>query len=215
MFYEIVPPAVASLLKRSASFPLPSGTYLAGGTAATLYYGHRLSTDIDLFTPEGFFTEPIREAIKKDCAFVSEQVSERDTLVARVEGVRFSLFKYPYPLLEPLRDDKNLGLSLASPSDIAAMKTVAIVQRGTAKDFVDLRMIVTSLGLNLKELISRTLTKFGVAEDYGYHIRKGLVFFDEAERSKGIVTLVKNGAPRRLGETEWAETKEFFLRFVL
>lgn len=215
MFYQIVPPAVAFLLKRAGSFPLPSGTYLAGGTAVTLYYGHRLSTDVDFFTPEGFFTGPIQEAIKKECAFVSEQVSERDTLVAQVEGVRFSLFKYPYPLLEPLRNDKYLGLSLASPLDIAAMKTVAIVQRGTAKDFVDLKMIVTSLGLNLEELIRRTLTKFGVAEDYGYHIRKGLVFFDEAERSKRIVTLVRDGTPRRPGENEWSEVKDFFLRFVL
>jgi hypothetical protein len=215
MFYQIVPPVVASLLKRVGSLPLPSGTYLAGGTAVTLYYGHRLSTDIDLFTPEGFLTEPIREAIKNKYTFVSELVSERDTLVARVEGVRFSLFKYSYPLLEPLRIDKNLELSLASPLDIAAMKTVAIVQRGTAKDFVDLKMIVTSLGLNLEELIRHTLTKFGVAEDYGYHIRKGLVFFDEAERSKGIVTLVRDGASRRLGENDWSEVKDFFLRFVL
>ena len=29
-----------------------AGFYLAGGTAAALHYGHRLSHDLDLFTPE-------------------------------------------------------------------------------------------------------------------------------------------------------------------
>ena len=98
MFYSSLPEPVASLLKKVKSFPLPPGTYLAGGTAATLYYGHRLSVDIDLFTNEGFFTGPIVETLRNNHKFVSEQVSEKDTLLGEIAGVRFSIFKYPYPL---------------------------------------------------------------------------------------------------------------------
>ena len=215
MFYSSLPEPVASLLKKVKSFPLPPGTYLAGGTAATIYYGHRLSVDIDLFTNEGFFTGPIVETLRNNHKFVSEQVSEKDTLLGEIAGVRFSIFKYPYPLLEPLRHDPHFDLDLASPLDIAAMKTVAITQRGTAKDFVDLQAILSNQNFPLEELIRQTLKKYGVSEDYGYHIRKGLVYFDDAEKGKGTVTLIKNGQPAQMSEENWEQTRDFFRRLVL
>ncbi|MBI5682118.1 MAG: nucleotidyl transferase AbiEii/AbiGii toxin family protein [Deltaproteobacteria bacterium] len=59
MFYEAVPKDVASLISRLSSFPLPNNTYMAGGTAVTLYLRHRVSIDVDLFTQEHFLTGPI------------------------------------------------------------------------------------------------------------------------------------------------------------
>jgi hypothetical protein len=50
MFYKAVPQYVASLIGKLNSFSLPNNTYLAGGTAVTLYLGHRVSVDLDLFT---------------------------------------------------------------------------------------------------------------------------------------------------------------------
>ncbi len=215
MFYKAVPQNVASLLGKINSFPLPKNKYLAGGTAVTLYFGHRISIDIDLFTEEHFLTGPIIEAIQKNHAVHKEDVSDRDSLVVEVEGIRLSLFYYPYPLLEPLYYDPANKISLASLIDISAMKTVAIVQRGTAKDFVDLKAIMEKTGMSLDQLIGATIKKYGTQKDYTYHIKRGLIFFDAAERGLKDVILLKGSLQYPIDNTEWEDVKRFFIRVVL
>lgn len=216
MFYASVPQHVASLLSRLNSFPLPDKTYMAGGTAVTLYLGHRISIDIDLFTEEHFFTGPIVDAIGRAHTVQIENVSDRDSLVIAVEGVRLSLFYYPYPLLEPLYYDQVNKIKLASLTDIAAMKAVAIVQRGSAKDFIDLKCIMEKTGVSLNQLTSITLKKYGVQQDYTYHIKRGLVFFDEAERGlKDIILLRESSIQYPIDQIEWERVKRFFTSIVL
>ncbi len=82
MFYEAVPQHVASLLSKLSSFPLPNNTYLAGGTAVTLYLGHRVSIDIDLFTKEHFLTGPIIDTIGKAHSVHRKDVSDKDSFDA-------------------------------------------------------------------------------------------------------------------------------------
>ncbi|MEW6410000.1 MAG: nucleotidyl transferase AbiEii/AbiGii toxin family protein [Nitrospirota bacterium] len=215
MFYHAVPQHVAFLLSKLSSFPLPHNTYLAGGTAVTLYLGHRISIDIDLFTEEHFLTGPIVNAVRETHTVQIENVSDKDSFVVEVEGVRLSLFYYPYPLLEPLYYDSVYKIALTSFTDIAAMKIVAIVQRGTAKDFVDLKAIMEKTGMSLDQLISATLKKYGVPEDYSYHIKRGLVFFDEAEKGLKDVVILKESLQSPIGQTEWEDVKRFFNRIVL
>ena len=129
MLHKAIPPSVAALLKEIHLLPLPKKTYMAGGTALAIYLDHRVSVDIDLFTSEGFFCGPIISAIKKNHKIIVESAAERDTLIAEVDGVRLSLFRYPYPLLEPLSPNPDYDILLASPIDIGAMKVIAIVQR--------------------------------------------------------------------------------------
>ncbi len=50
MFPEAIPANVAALLNDIHTWPLPYGTYMAGGTAVAIYINHRVSVDIDLFT---------------------------------------------------------------------------------------------------------------------------------------------------------------------
>jgi len=40
--------------------------YLVGGTALSLYYGHRKSLDLDLFSIKDFSNEIILQALEKD-----------------------------------------------------------------------------------------------------------------------------------------------------
>jgi len=44
---------------------LPDDTYLAGGTAIALQLGHRISYDLDFFTPQKFATEETLEKLSK------------------------------------------------------------------------------------------------------------------------------------------------------
>ena len=109
---------------------------------------------------------------------------------------------------------QDSGIKLASPEDIAAMKVVAITQRGTAKDFFDLNSLVQTFGMTLDCLISQVQKKYGVSEDYGYQIKRSLVYFDDAVRSLGDVTVIRSGKEVRLDKGEWNEIEEFFKRLV-
>lgn len=215
MLYKAVPKSVVALLRDIHLLPLPGGTYLAGGTAVALYLGHRISVDIDLFTEKEFYCSPIILSIRERYPMEVTNATEKDTLIANIENVRFSLFRYPYSLLEPTNYNSDLKISLASPIDIAAMKVVAIVQRGTSKDFVDLKAIMSGYQILLDHLISQVQKKYGVSEAYGYQIKKSLVYFDDAIRSLGDVTVVKNGEDVRIERKEWDEVEEFFKRVVV
>ena len=50
---------------------------------------------------------------------------------------------------------------------------------------------------------------------YSYQIKKGLVYFDDAVKVLGDVTLVKNGKATRMEKREWDEVEEFFERLVM
>jgi len=92
------------------------------------------------------------------------------------------------------------GIELAGVPDIAAMKVVAIAQRGTKKDFFDLYEILR--GISIQEVKTWFLEKYGDRRVNCYHVVRSLVFFEEAEGEPDPVSL--NG-------TTWEEVKSFFL----
>ncbi len=214
MLPEAIPAFVATLLKDVHTWPLPADTYMAGGTAVAIYLNHRVSLDIDLFTDKEFYCGPVISAIGQRYVITVTNAAEKNALIAIVANVRFSLFNYPYPLLNPPVSGKDCDMRLASPEDIAAMKVVAIIQRGTAKDFFDLYSLMRSFGMTLDYLISQVQKKYGVSEDYRYHIKRSLVYFDDAVNSLGDVTVIRSGKEVRLDMGEWNEIKEFFKRLV-
>ncbi len=215
MLQEAIPPFVATLLRNICHWPLPTDTYLAGGTAVALYLNHRVSIDIDLFTEKDFYSGPIVSFIRQNHRIEVTNVSERDTLIAIVDDIKLSLFKYPYPLVKPLVTNSDYGIHLASPEDIAAMKVVAIAQRGIAKDFVDLKALILAYEISLDDLMAMVQGKYRVSEEYQYQIKRSLVYFDDALNSLGEVTIVENGQRVRLDNKEWTMVEEFFKRLVL
>ena len=215
MLQEAIPPSLATLLGDLCHWPLPADTYLAGGTAVALYLNHRVSIDIDLFTEKDFYSGPVISFIGQNHTIEVTNVAERDTLLAIVDDVKLSLFKYPYPLVKPLVTNKVYSVYLASPEDIAAMKVVAIAQRGIAKDFVDLMALMLAYEISLNELMAMVQGKYRVSEEYHYQIKRSLVYFDDAVNSLGEVTIIENGERVRLDKKEWVKVEEFFKRLVL
>lgn len=213
MFFEALPPHLLALLKRLPSLSLPGDVYLAGGTAAALHLGHRRSIDIDLFAPSGFNLHEIILAARSHFAY--EPILERtSTLQASMDGVKFSLFHHPYVLIDAPLERPDIGVRIASPRDIALMKIVAIYQRGSAKDFVDLKYLIDRQAFVLSDLLSHTLRKYSLQPDTIYPIRKALVYFDDAERDRPGVTMIHDGRVRPLSDEEWAGIKDFFVRAV-
>ena len=177
MLPEAISASVATLLNDIHTWPLPVDTYMAGGTAVAIYLNHRVSVDIDLFTEKEFYCSSIIFPIGQRYVTTITNPAEKNTLTAMVANVRFSLFHYPYPLLKPLVSKPGCNIRLASPEDIAAMKVVAIIQRGTAKDFFDLNSLMRTFGMSSDYLISQVLEKYGVSEDCGYQTKRSLVYF--------------------------------------
>ena len=185
---------ILALLGRSG---ILQEAYLAGGTAAALQLGHRISVDFDFFTTKEFIPKEISAALSKLGSFDEEQES-KGTLLGKFEGVNFSLFVYKYPLIFPAQ--KYLSVSIADIRDIASMKIDAIASRGAKRDFIDLYFICKS-GYQLTDILDFYDKKYGRLSSNRIHIQKSLVFFNDAEPDE---------MPRMLKDVKWGKVKEFF-----
>jgi hypothetical protein len=176
------------------------GFYLAGGTALALHIGHRRSVDLDFFSPATIDGDGLLAKVQ---ALPGVQVVTRaiDTLHVHATEAKVSFRAYPYPLLFPLGDIE--GVELADPRDIACMKVFAIASRGTKRDFVDLYVAARQFGL--RHLLSFFREKFRRANYSDVHVRKSLVYFEEAEMDP---------TPDLLAPLDWTEVKRYFQQEV-
>lgn len=160
------------------SFLIKQNFYLAGGTALALQLGHRTSVDFDFYSPKSFRRGYILKLIKKNIPKINLKVlRDFDDTFEAVFGneANISFFCYDYPMLEKLVSAD--GLNMASVPDIAAMKIIAITQRGRKRDFIDVYYLLKNY--SLEEIFDFTQKKF--KEFDIYNGLKGLVYFDEAE----------------------------------
>ncbi|MGD0845882.1 MAG: nucleotidyl transferase AbiEii/AbiGii toxin family protein, partial [Geobacteraceae bacterium] len=146
---------------------------LAGGTALALQLGHRISHDLDFFTLEDFNIDNAIAAIRKT-GLPYRITSEGDgTLNAEIDGIKVSLLRFDHPFLEtPLLVD---GIRVAGTLDIAAMKVIAISQRGLKRDFVDLYFILREKPFH--RIAEHMVQRFGPERVPPLHIGKSLVYF--------------------------------------
>ena len=150
--------------------------YMAGGTGLALQIKHRTSLDFDFCTPQAFEPAKLKDEFNKRFKTVKEIHIAKDTLILEVERVMVSFFTYPYKMLEPY---VKLGeINLASAKDIAAMKIVAIAQRGRRRDFIDMYFLIEKIGL--KEIIGSAQEKYPKLNIYT--VLQGLMYFKDADK---------------------------------
>lgn len=130
---------------------------LAGGTALSLYLGHRKSIDLDLFTPDNFSSKELENYLIEKYDFKSDFL-EKNTLKGTINGVKIDCITHNYPYVKnPLQTEE--GIRLYSMQDIAAMKLSAIADDGSRlKDFIDIACLSTQLSLN--EMLACYESKF-------------------------------------------------------
>jgi len=198
MFLNTLSANARQLLKQLGRHSLLRPFYLAGGTATALHLGHRISVDLGFFTQQDHYeAEPLIQHLQT-IAHLDVQQQSRGTLVGRLGDVRISFFVYPYPLLaEP---GELEGCRVAQLSDIALMKLIAISQRGTKRDFVDLFFICQN-GYNLGELLRKIPLKYTDVSYSVYHILRALVYFSDADEDE---------SPQMLASFDWDLAKRFF-----
>lgn len=174
--------------------------YLAGGTALALQLGHRKSVDLDFFSPKYPSQEQLLQTLNKYSPTVAQQAV--GTLDIFIDEVKVSFFEYKYPLLEDTLAYKNIAL--AKLLDIACMKIVAISQRGTKKDFVDLYVLLQKYPL--KEIMQAFEKKYQGIAYQKLHILKSLVYFYDADNDP---------EPDYITPINWITVKQFLISKTL
>ena len=151
--------------------------FLVGGTALALYYGHRKSIDIDLFTNHAFDASWLVEQIQQDYP-IQLHFTSTNTLKGSINNVKVDLIAHRYHYLEePLVID---DLKILAEIDLIAMKLNAISVSGQrSKDFIDIFFALERH--SIAEMINAYQMKYGQQGDM--HVLKSLVFFDEVDLS--------------------------------
>ena len=177
--------------------------YLAGGTALALQIGHRTSVDFDFYSKEPFDNLELLASLQEQISDLTVQSQEEKTLRVFSQDTEVSFFVYPYPLIRPTVQFDQL--KLASKEDIAAMKLIAIVQRGTQRDFVDIYFLLQEF--SLRELLSFATQKFAGYQEMLF--LKALVFFDDAEN-----TVPQSGVRVLKPDYSWQKAKAYVIAEV-
>jgi hypothetical protein len=172
---------------------------LAGGTAVALHLGHRLSHDLDFFSPAEFNVAALRDAVAASGRFQYLSAA-RQTLHGTFGGVKVSFLYYRPPLLAKPAD--LAGVNVADLTDLAPIKLDTVGSRGLKKDFYDLYFI-TRESIPLDRIFALYRRKFAYLKVSIRHLLLSLTYFEDAERTGEEIMLLK--------EASWEEVKQFFI----
>jgi hypothetical protein len=184
--YRTVEPRTLDLLKDLMTLPELKDFYLVGGTALALYYGHRLSIDLDLFSNTDFSNETLIVTLeKKYQGFTYNNAHNPIGIFGFIDDVKVDFVKhYRFPLIDiPIEEN---GIRLYGIQDIIAMKIAAILKRGVKKDFWDIAEILSQY--SIEDLIRCYNTKYP-NQQLLISIPQALTYFADAEDSEDPVSL--------------------------
>lgn len=198
LFWSTITEDMRLVLGGFANTEMGSRFYLAGGTALSLQLGHRLSVDLDFFSP----TEDIptiRAYLERSLAPYDATLADSSwgNLVYLAKNVRLGFYGYGFPLVAPLIETE--GIRLASIEDIALMKLDALLSRAMRKDFYDLYFICRKIPL--RHLLDLAPRKYPSVRDFEAQTVKRLVYFENAENDLD---------PTMLQPVTWESVKEYF-----
>lgn len=204
LHYETIIPETRFVLEALMDKPQLKDYRLVGGTALSLYKGHRKSDDIDLFI------DPTKEMNKKEVFETLKTIAESSNHIkisdmgfgysayynynVRGEEMKIDVFAFES---EKFLKEQNVidGIRLASLDDIVAMKMSAITSRSTKKDFMDIDEL--SKVYPIKDMV----TLYEIR--YPYNDKKDAVLalsrIDEADKSE---------MPKMLNGRTWSNAKE-------
>lgn len=196
MFIQAILPDAVRGIQLVSRVPLIQNAYLAGGTALALQLGHRISEDLDFFTTEEFDEQQLLVELS-ELGLVRESVGWR-TIIGKINKTKFSIFYYKYPLLSETLEFE--GIKLASKQDIAAMKILAMEDRGARRDFIDLFFLAKEFSID--QILGFYDEKYGILDERILHIIKSMGYFDDADNDDWKPEMIKN--------VDWEEVKKFF-----
>ncbi|MHB1179193.1 MAG: nucleotidyl transferase AbiEii/AbiGii toxin family protein [Daejeonella sp.] len=183
---------------------------LVGGTALSLYLGHRISVDIDLFTDVSYGTVDfiaIEAFLKNNFPHVKGDFGGnpgmgRSYLVGTSPGsvVKLDLYYSMDPFFQELMEKD--GVRMATEEEIIAMKVDVVQRIARKKDFWDLHELLGKYSIN--DMIALHQKRFEWTHDKAL-IQKNFIDFTAADDDLDPICL-KN--------KEWAFIKDDIIEAV-
>lgn len=153
-YYNTVSPLLKSSLETLMSSEEFKPFALVGGTALSLYLGHRMSVDIDLFSDSAYESIDF-EQLEKFLKSNFEYVDSFSGMVAfgksysigtdKRNAIKLDVYYTDSFLSKPLWKE---NIRIASIEDIIAMKVDVIQRGGRKKDFWDLHELLETYSID-------------------------------------------------------------------
>jgi len=158
------------------------GFALAGGTSLALRFGHRLSIDLDFFTEAAFEPQDLANRLAVGPESITGSAS--GTLQMQLRKVKVEFLRHSYPPIAPKEFIQNIHFW--SLQDVAAMKLNAICNRGSKKDFYDIRALLKEYDLHT--LIQWYGAKYQPASSL--MLVRSLSWFEDADAEPDPISLI-------------------------
>ncbi len=182
---ETVAPRTFAVLEKLMTIDALQAFNIVGGTALSLYYGHRTSIDLDLFCAESFDQSTIITSVNS--AFEDEfkvQSSSNFEISGSVNNVKLTFKWGSNPIICPIITKESLRL--IAPEDILTMKVKDILDGGNKNDFRDIAELLNHFEIN--DFIELYQQKYGL-HFMNIVVPEAIVYFDDAEDSEDPVSL--------------------------
>ncbi|MEA3445192.1 MAG: nucleotidyl transferase AbiEii/AbiGii toxin family protein [Bacteroidota bacterium] len=165
--------------------PSLSNFCLVGGTALSLYYGHRSSIDLDLFYHEKFIHRSIVLDLEREFGddFDYKQQHTHFGIFCFIKNIKVDLVYFPHQPIMPFEVKDNIRFY--SKADIAAMKIQAILGRAKKKDFWDLHELLQHF--SLQQIINWHKKKYP-SQMLAISIPNAITYFADADESETPVS---------------------------
>jgi len=145
-FEEAVEYKLLNMIQSLQKEDLFKSYILAGGTALALQIGHRISTDIDLFTDKEQNKKLLLDYFQEKYGYYDVESIQKDILRIMVNGIKIDLVKISNNNIEAPCNEK--GVVFFGKKDIAAMKLRAIMLRTYNRDFIDIAYLMKEYSLD-------------------------------------------------------------------
>ena len=183
---QTIEPGTFPILKSLMMVPSLRQTFLVGGTALSLKYGHRISIDLDLFYTDELdktiIINELTESFKNNFDYIANPNSFG--IFCHINNIKVDIVKYPHPLIhEPETID---GIRMYHTDDIVAMKINAILGRGKKKDFWDIAELTKHY--TIEKMIELHRQKYP-GQMLLISIPQVLTYFDDANDSEDPISL--------------------------
>lgn len=197
LFTKCLDPGTLDLLRSLMDFPPLEKFALVGGTNLALRFGHRLSIDIDLFSPIPFENEELAENLSTTFSQIEfGDLRNRIGLFCYINDIKVDFVKHHhFGLLEPVQ--LYDGVRMFGIRDIAAMKIFAMLKRPRKKDHWDIAELLKHM--TLEQMIDSFLEKYP-DKPLLITIPKALTYTGDVEEDEDPVSL---------NETTWEDVKDF------
>ena len=142
---QSVSPRLLETLKDIQKESIFKDYILAGGTALAFQYGHRISTDIDIFTTKKQNNASILNYFQEKYKYYDLDKLEADCIRLRTNGIKIDILRVVNNILEaPIKEE---GITFFGKKDIAAMKLRAILTRTVNRDYIDIAYLLREYSL--------------------------------------------------------------------